>query len=217
MQLSQKKCIFATKLNVMASIEDNILTAIHAKGRGSIFFPSDFTSYGEVKAVGKSLERLTAKGNIVRLARGIYSYPEVDTVLGLGVLMPSIEQIAETIARRDKARIVPTGIYAMNKLGLSTQVPMNVVYLTDGAPRKISLGNGRSIQFKYTTPRNLAFTNPLAMLVTFALKEVGKGNVTDDIIRRIKSVLQKERKENIQADEALMPAWIRNITRKAYE
>ena len=193
------------------------MTAIQVKGRGSIFFPSDFTSYGEVKAVGKSLERLTAKGDIVRLARGIYLYPEIDTVLGLGVLMPTIEQIAETIARRDKARIVPTGIYAMNKLGLSTQVPMNVVYLTDGAPRKVSLGNGRSIQFKYTTPRNLAFTNPLAMLVTFALKEVGKDNVTEDIIKRIKSVLQKERKENILADEALMPAWIRNITRKAYE
>ncbi len=201
----------------MASVEDNILTAIKAKGRGSIFFPSAFTSYGEVKAVGKSLERLTAKGDIVRLARGIYSYPEIDTVLGLGVLMPSIEQIAETIARRDKARIVPTGIYAMNKLGLSTQVPMNVVYLTDGAPRKVSLGNGRSIQFKYTTPRNLAFTNPLAMLVTFALKEIGKENVTEDTTKRIKSVLQKERKENILADEALMPAWIRNITRKAYE
>ena len=66
----------------MASIEDSILTAIKAKGRGSIFFPSDFTSYGEVKAVGKSLERLTAKGDIIRLARGIYSYPEIDTVLG---------------------------------------------------------------------------------------------------------------------------------------
>lgn len=198
----------------MTSIEDNILTAIQAKGRGSIFFPSDFTSYGEVKAVGKSLERLTAKGEIVRLARGIYLYPKIDTVLGLGVLMSSIEQIAETIARRDKARIVPTGIYAMNKLGLSTQVPMNVVYLTDGAPRKVSLGNGRSIQFKYTTPRNLAFTNPLAMLVTFALKEVGKDNVTDDIVKRIKSVLQKERKENILADEALMPAWIRTLIRK---
>ena len=201
----------------MASIEDNILTAIQAKGRGSIFFPSDFTSYGEVKAVGKSLERLTAKGDIVRLARGIYSYTEIDTVMGLGELMPSIEQIAETIARRDKARIVPTGIYAMNRLGLSTQVPMNVVYLTDGAPRKVNLGNGRSIQFKYTTPRNLAFTNPLAMRVTFALLEIGKDNVTEDIIKRIKSVLQKERKENILADEALMPAWIRNITRKAYE
>ncbi|MDE5609389.1 MAG: type IV toxin-antitoxin system AbiEi family antitoxin domain-containing protein [Bacteroidales bacterium] len=201
----------------MASIEDNILTAIKAQGRGSIFFPSDFTSYGEVKAVGKSLERLTAKGNIVRLARGIYTYPEIDTALGLGALMPSIEQIAETIARRDKARIVPTGIYAMNKLGISTQVPMNVVYLTDGAPRKVSLGNGRSIQFKYTTPKNLSFTNPLAMLVTFALKEVGRDNMTEDIAKQIKDVLQKEKKENILADEELMPAWIRTFIKQAYE
>ena len=187
----------------MVSIEENIWTAIKAKGRGSIFFPSDFTSYGEVKAVGKSLERLTVKGNIVRLARGIYTYLEVDTVLGLGALMPSIEQIAETIAHRDKARVVPTGIYAMNKLGISIQVPMNVVYLINGLPRKISLGNGRSILFKYTTPRNLAFTNPLAMLVTFALKELGRDNVTDDIAKQIKNVLQKEQKENIWADEAL--------------
>jgi len=201
----------------MVSIEDNILAAIKAIGRGSIFFPSDFTSYGDVKAVGKSLERLTIKGEIVRLARGIYTYPEIDTVLGLGVLLPSIEQIAETIARRDKIRIAPTGIYAMNKLGISTQVPMNVVYLTDGAPRKVSLGNGRSIQFKYTTPKNLAFTNPLAMLVTFALKEVGKDNVTDDIIKQIKKVLQKEKKENVMADAALMPAWIRTFTKQAYE
>ena len=206
----------------MASIEENILTAIKAKGRGSIFFPSDFTSYGEVKAVGKSLERLTVKGDIIRLARGIYLYPEIDTVLGLGVLMPSIEQIAEMIARRDKARIVPTGVYALNKLGISTQVPMNIVYLTDGAPRKVSLGNGRSIQFKYTTPKNLSFTNPLAMLVTFALKEIGKDNigkdnVTDDIARQIKNVLQKEQREKVLADEALMPAWIRTFTRQAYE
>lgn len=103
----------------MASIEDNILTAIKAKGRGSLFFPSDFTSYGEVKAVGRSLERLTTKGEIVRLARGIYSYPEKDTVLGLGALIPSIEQIAETITRMDKTRIVPTNIYTMNKLEIS--------------------------------------------------------------------------------------------------
>lgn len=201
----------------MVSIEDNIWEAIQAKGMGSIFFPSDFTAYGEIKAIGKSLERLTAKGNIVRIARGIYTYPEIDTVLGLGALMPSIEQIAETIARRDKARIVPTGIYAMNRLGISTQVPMNVVYLTDGSPRKVSLGNGRSIQFKYTTPKNLAFTNSLAMLVTFALKEVGKDNVTDDMAKQIKNVLHKEQKEKVLADEALMPAWIRTFIRQAYE
>lgn len=208
---------FCDKLSNMVSIEDKVWNAIKDKGRGSIFFPSDFTSCGEVKAVGKSLERLTDKGDIIRLARGIYTYPKIDTVLGLGMLLPSIEQIAETIARRDKARIVPTGAYAMNRLGISTQVPMNFVYLTDGAPRKVNLGNGRSIQFKYTTPKNLSFTNPLAMLVTFALKEIGKEHVTDDIANQIKNVLQKEQKEKVLADESLMPAWIRTITRQAYE
>lgn len=201
----------------MASIGENIRESIKAKGRGSIFFPSDFASFGDVKAVGKSLERLTAKGEIVRLARGIYTYPQIDTALGLGTLMPSVEQIADTIARRDKARIVPTGVYAMNKLGLSTQVPMNVVYLTNGTSRKIDLGKGRSILFKYTSPRNLAFTNRLAMLVTFALKEIGRGNITDDIAAQIKSVLRKEKRENVLADEALMPAWIRTFVRQAYE
>lgn len=167
----------------MASIEDNILTAIKVKG--SIFFPSDFTSYGETKAIDESLKRLTAKGDIIRLARGIYTYPG----------------------------IVPAGIYVLNKLGISTPIPMNIVYLTNDVPRKVSLGNGRLIQFKYTTPRNLSFTNPLAMLVTSALKEIGKNNVTDDIAKQIKKVLQKEQKKNVLADEVLMPAWIRTFTR----
>lgn len=155
-----------TKRIVMVSIEDNIWTAIQTEESGSIFFLSNFMPYGEAKAVGQSLERLAATGNIVRLARDIYTYPEFDTAFGLGVLMPSIEQIADAIVRRDKARIVPTGIYAMNELGIFTQVPMSVVYLTDGALCKVSQGNGRSIQFKYATPKKLSFTNPLAMFVT---------------------------------------------------
>ena len=59
---------------------------------------------------------------------------KIDKVLGLGILYPTFEEIAAAIARRDKAKIVPTGIYALNQLGLSTQLPMNVVYLTEGSP-----------------------------------------------------------------------------------
>lgn len=215
--MSQIIYIFTTNMNNMTSIEDNIWKAIKDKGRGSIFFPSDFTSLGGTKAIGKSLERLTAKGDIIRLARGIYTYPEIDTELGLGMLMPYVEQIAETIARRDKTRIVPTGVYAMNRLGISTQVPMNFVYLTDGTSRKVHLGNGRSIQFKYTTPKNLSFTNYLAMLVTFALKEVGRKNITEEIVEQIQHVILKEDKDKMLADIELMPAWIRTIVKQAYE
>ncbi len=90
-----------------------------------------------------------------RLTRGIYYYLKIDEILGFGVLYPSIEEIAESIARRDNVRIVPTGIYALNMLGLSTQVPMNFVYISDGSRRNIDLGEGKSIQFKLTSPSNL--------------------------------------------------------------
>ncbi len=201
----------------MVSIENRILKALSEQGRGSIVFPADFSNYGEHKAVGKAMERLTTNGQIIRLARGIYYYPKIDTMLGLGILFPSVEEIAENIARRDKARVVPTGMHALNKLGLSTQVPMNVVYLTDGTPRKINLGKGRTIQFKSTRPGNLAFSNELAMLVTFALKELTKEGITDDQLKVIRKQLSKESKEKVMADLALMPAWIRSIIINAYE
>lgn len=201
----------------MASIEKRIFDDITSKKRGSIFFPADFSPYGEHKAVGKALERLVLSGQIIRLARGIYCYPKIDEELGLGVLYPSIEEIANAIARRDNARIVPTGIQALNKLGLSTQVPMNIVYMTDGSKRKVDLGNGRSIEFKNISPKNLSFNNRLAMLVTFALKEIGKDNMTEKDIILIKEMLRQESKENVLADLPLMPAWIRTIIKSAYE
>lgn len=193
------------------------MEVIEAEGEGFIFFSNDFIDFGESKSIGKALERLTEKDLILRLARGIYYYPKQDKIMGLGVLYPSIEEIADSIARRDKARIVPTGIHALNKLGLSTQIPMNFVYLTDGTRRKINLGNGKSIQFRLTSPKNLAFTNKLAMLVTFALKELGQGKITEPQIAQLKLILAKESKEKVMADAALMPAWIRTIIKNAYE
>jgi hypothetical protein len=201
----------------MESIHDKIFNKISKCGRGIVFFSSDFVSAGEAKSVLKALERMTNDRRIIRLAKGLYCYPKIDKVLGLGVLYPSFEEIAQSIAKRDKARIVPTGLYALNKLGLSTQVPMNIVYLTDGSPRKINMGNGRGIQFKHTAPKNLSFKNELAMLVTFALKEIKQEKVTNEHLARIKEVLQKESKEKVFMDAKLMPAWIRSIIKKAYE
>jgi len=201
----------------MQSIDDKILSRVIKGGKGKIFFSSDFTSFGNNKSILKALERLTNSGKIIRIVRGIYCYPKIDKELGLGILYPSFEEIAKSIAKRDKARIVPTGLYALNKLGLSTQVPMNIVYLTDGSSRKIPIANGRSIQFKQTTPKNLAFKNELAMLITFALKEITQEKLTKEQLSRIKELLKNEPREKIQLDIKLMPAWIRRIIMNIYE
>lgn len=199
------------------SIENIILGSVRKRGRGTVFFPSEFSRAGERSAVLKALERMTAEGIIIRVARGIYCYPKVDKELGLGVLSPTYEEIAQAIAKRDKARIVPAGVYAMNRLGLSTQVPMNVVYLTDGSPRKVLINGNRGILFKHVSPRNLAFQNRLALLINSALKEIGQENVTDEDKSKIKSLVANEPKEIILQDIKLMPDWIASIIRGAYE
>ena len=198
------------------NIGKRIVNNLKKCGRGSIFFPNSFVSYGDIKSVSKSLERLTNDAVIIRLANGIYLYPKIDKELGLGVLYPSVEEVALQVAKRDKAHIAPTGAYAMNLLGLSTQVPMNVVFLTDGSPRKIKLGNNKIITFKHTVPKNLAFVSKTAQLATFALKEIGETNVNEEHLKQLQSVFSAINEKSIEADNKLMPAWIRKIIKDFY-
>lgn len=155
---------------------------------------------------------MAEKGEVFRVARGIYARLENDPILGL--IKPSTEAIAEAIGKRDKARIVPTGVMALNALGLSTQVPMNAVYLTDGAARKIDLGK-RKILFKKSAPKNLSSIGKISSLVIQALKVIGKENVTEQEINIILKQLQKEEQSRLEHDIRLAPEWIRVIMRKA--
>ena len=196
----------------MQSIDDKVIVKINKAKRGSLFFIDDFLSFGTAKAVAKVLERLVDKGDISRVARGIYARLEIDPILG--ELKPTTENIAIAIAKRDKARIVPTGTLALNVLGLSTQVPMNVVYLSDGAARKIDLGR-RKIVFKKSAPKNLAAIGKISSLVIQALKEIGKDKVTEKEIEIILKKLEQEDMYRLEHDIKLAPEWIRVIMRKA--
>ena len=195
----------------MKSIVNEIENKIKYGRRGKIIFAADFSSFGLPKSVNKTLERLTESGMLLRLAHGIYLYPQTDTRLGLGVLYPTVENIAREIAKRDKARIVPTGAYALNTLGLSTQIPMNVVFLTDGAARKIKMGNGQGIVFKRTVAKNLAFKNKVFMLIVSALREIGDKQLASEQLSKIKEFISKENKADILNDLPLAPAWIQKL------
>lgn len=197
---------------MIQSIDDKVIKKIRKAARGSLFFVDDFLSIGNAKAVSKALERLVQRQELNRVARGLYARLAEDPILG--PLKPSTEDIAEAIRRRDKARVVPTGSLALNALGLSTQVPMNVVYYTDGSARKIDLGK-RKIVFKKTSPRNLATIGKISTLVIQALKEIGKDKVTEEEENIIIGHLEKEDPYRLEHDIKLAPEWIRIIMRKA--
>ncbi|MBO5594922.1 MAG: hypothetical protein J5931_10010 [Prevotella sp.] len=185
---------------------------------GQVFFPSDLAKIGAKSShVLKVLERATKAGTILRLAQGIYYYPKTDDKYGLGVIYPTYEEVAKRIAERDKVTIVPTGAYAQNKLGFSTQVPMNIVYLTDGASKTIKMLNGYTIKFVHTTQKNLAYKNRLLQMLVFSLKDFGKENITQEQIARTREILQNIPLEKIKDDLGLMPAWIKDFILEQYE
>jgi len=189
-------------------IENKVALRINNLQRGNILFVEDFLDYGNAENIKKALLRLKEKGILVRIAFGIYLYPKTDKELG--ILYPSVEEIAEAIARRDKARIIPTGVQALNKLGLSTQVPLKAVYLTDGAARIVKIGN-RTITFKKASPKNLLAEGEISGLVIQALKSIGKDKLEEGMLAKVKSMLNKEKNENIMHDAKLAPAWINKI------
>ncbi|SUP95257.1 Uncharacterised protein [Weeksella virosa] len=131
-----------------------------------------------------------------------------------GALTPSAEEVAEAIAKRDKIRTVPSGGYALNALGLSNQVPMNIVLLTDGSPRVIKVGK-RTIKFKKTTPKNLLAKGKISRLVIQALKEIGNEKVTAEEENKIIALLKEEDENDLRHDITLAPVWIQKIMKKA--
>lgn len=142
------------------------------------------------------------------MAQGIYVRPKLSNLIGL--LIPTAEEVAEAIAKRDRIRTVPTGSYALNSLGLSTQVPMNIVLLTDGSPREIRVGK-RKIKFKKTTPKNLMAKGKISRLVIQALKEIGNGKVTAEEETKIIDLLKKEEDKDLKHDIAQAPVWVQKI------
>ena len=195
----------------MESVDSKILAIVKKCGRGKVFFKQDLSRISNPKRVQKALEQLTDAGRIIRVARGIYCYPKIDKFFNTGIVPPSCDDVAAAVAKRDGAKIVPTGAHAMNRLGLSTQVPMNFVYFTDGKSRKIELLDGRSITFVHTALKNLQFKNSTAMLITFALKEIGQENIEQQQIAHIQNIIRQEGKDKIMQDIVRMPDWIKNI------
>ncbi|MCH7411762.1 type IV toxin-antitoxin system AbiEi family antitoxin domain-containing protein [Belliella sp. DSM 111904] len=192
----------------MESTEIKIIQQISSKPKGTLFFPEDFKSLGNREAIRVALHRMVKKGEIDRIAQGIYTMPKESKLLGK--IYPSIDEVAQAIAKRDRARIMPTGSYAQYALGLMTQVPVNVVYLTDGAPRVVKIGN-QTILFKRTSPKNLSNKSDTIALVIQGLKSIGKDNIEEAEIKKIVDILKREKKINLIHDKGLAPAWIEKI------
>jgi len=192
------------------SISQTIRERIKRIEDGELFTIGAFQDINNDNLVTRTLSRLQNEGIIVRVATGIYMNPKKTQ---FGILYPTIDQIARKIAERDKAQIMPTGDTALNILGFSTQVPMNAVYITNGAKRKVKIGE-RNIVFKNAVQKNFQFKGKLLPLIIIALKELGESRVTDEIKNKIVKLVSEsniEERITMMHDLYLSPVWIKEL------
>ncbi len=190
------------------SIEGTTLKQrIEAMPEDCILFRSDFPEY-HTEFVGSILSELTTDGVLTKIAHGIYAKPRKSK---FGVVLPSVDKVIQAIAVRDNAKVLPSGITALNSLGLSTQVPMNYTYLTTGSERTINLSN-RKVVLKRGVPKNFCYGTHLISLLVQALKTLKKENIGENELNIIRQLVSKETdRETLIKDVDMMPAWMKRI------
>lgn len=179
--------------------------------RGDLIVPSDFRGKGSEAAIRKALSRLATDGVIRRIGHGLYILPKKDPLFG--EVLPSAEDIALALAEKEKIKIKPAGAYAIHKLGLTTQVPTKLVYLTDGNNRTITLGRN-VIRFKATTPKKMALRGELSGLIILALEELGTKQLDESIQTKIRELIRKENPVILKQDLKLASASVHDFLLK---
>lgn len=192
------------------TVEYKVRAKITYARYGEVFFVSTFHQF-DVEYVTKLLAQFEKEGLITRIAKGVYVKAKKTR---FGVVYPSAFELVTEIAKRDKAKIFPTGDTAANRLGFSTQVPMNASFLTSGSSRKLKLGN-RTVTLTHGSPKKFAYKGKLMPELVQALRSIGEDNITESVEKRVAQLLSATLEtETIEHDLLLAPVWVRQIIKR---
>lgn len=194
------------------SLETTLLSYIYGRGRGWAFSQKDFSPLGSTESIHTALHRLSKRGTIRRVLRGIYDYPRFSELLGQE-LSPDINHVAHALARKFGWRIFPSGPAALNLMGLSTQVPGRIVYLSDGPARSYSV-DGARLTFRNKALKEAAFKLPESALIVQGLKSLGPDAITDRVMEQIRSWLSPKLRKKVLKDTKTVTGWVYSAIRR---
>lgn len=187
---------------------------IMTSNTGEIFSINDFYGLGTKNTIKSVLYRLNEEDKITRLIDGLYTKPKYSEILK-EYSYPDANALAEKIADKFSWTISPTGDTALNYTGLSTQVPNEYIYISDGPYRQYDYRN-KKILFKHTSNRNItSYSKELSILVQ-AIRALGKDGIGEEELKKL-AVFAKNIKEDLKRDTLKLPFWVQEILEKIQE
>ena len=187
---------------------------IMSENQGKIFSINDFYNIGTKNTIKSVLYRLNEENKIKRLMDGLYIKPKYSNILK-EYSYPDASEVAQKLADKFSWTIAPAGDTALNYTGLSTQVPNEYIYISDGAYREYLYRN-KKIIFKHTTNRNItSYSKELAILIQ-AVKALGKDNISEEHIKKLE-VFARNIEEDLKEDTLKLTFWIQEVLAKIQE
>jgi len=199
-------------VNAMDPVQTQIFDRIRRGAGDGVFTPKDFLDLGGRDAVDQALTRLVRQGVILRIGRGLYHRPRINKRLGISV-PPDPDAIANALGRQTGSRVVPSGAAAANRLGLSTQVPSQLIYLTDGASRKVKVGN-RLFHLRHVSARRMPDGDSVADLALRAVRDLGPDGMDDRAVDTLRRRLSRDQRGAFLRQARYADGWIADVARR---
>ena len=195
-------------INKSQSIEGKIIRSIRARSSASVFMTKDFRKFGKGPAIGQALARLVKAGRLRRVRHGLYDLPRAHPILDQTPTDPT--EMVRALMKDSGAKWQFSGAYAANLLGLSEQVPAQIVVFTDGTPRRVALGK-LIIVFRHAAPRNLLGAGGPAGMVIQALKYMKRAGLTPAGVAQLSRRIDAATKADLATLTPNMPVWMQPL------
>lgn len=190
----------------MKNISESIFYFISGHGKGWAFSSSDLAGRFARQQIDNALSDLVENGKIRRVARGLYDYPRFSDLLQKS-LSPDVDQVANAYARKFSWRIEISGESALNLLGLSTQIPAQYIYLSDGPSKSYDV-MGVTLHFKKSSLKDIGFKHRESTLIVQALKALGKEHLSEAVFAKIRKQIDQKNHTKILRDTQGCTGWI---------
>ena len=194
---------------------DQIINRIENFENGKVFINTDFLDIASNETVRRTLNQLVSENKIKRVINGFYYNPSYSELIGENEEV-SIHELALAIARKYNWNIAPYNSTALNLLGLSTQVPTHYKYISSGRYKEYKIGD-TILEFKKVNPGEIANMSLKTATVIQAIKSLGRENISDEVIQKIRENLTEEEKKDLMAEAKSVPSWIYEVIREISE
>jgi len=176
---------------------------------GWVFTHVDFNSLDSVATVERVLSRMVVSGEIKRIRRGIYYIPENSR---WGEVPPSQSNIIKALSRSMNTDFIPDGANALYQLGLTQQVSMKQVYLTDKQIFTISIGK-TDIEFKKVSSKKLSGAKSGVSVYLSAIEYLGKEALQESTKSRVANTIDKVMITKLEEASEFRAVWVREVVK----